>query len=116
MARPRSEKLPEGSLIGRSERGTDLKRIIVGSSSESSHISAQREYKVRIGPRWYEGRFSKRWFGWLFENFGDTGMQLNLIDEIFEIPRTVGRKVRRPSPEVRPLSKPGGGDASGPLA
>jgi CheY-like chemotaxis protein len=66
-----------------SEEG--LKRIIVGSSSESSHINAQREYKVRIGPRWYEGRFSKRWFGWLFENYGDTGMQLNLIDEVFEV-------------------------------
>jgi CheY-like chemotaxis protein len=62
-----------------------LKRIVVGSCSESSQISAQKTYKVRIGPRWYEGRFSKRWFGWLFEDFGDTGMQLNLIDEVFEV-------------------------------
>ena len=73
-----------------------LKRIVVGSSSESGHISAQRKYRVRIGPRWYEGRFSKRWFGWLFEDFGDTGLQLNLIDEVFEVvaPRTRSPKWR----------------------
>lgn len=69
-----------------------LKRIVVRSSSESSQISAQRKYRVRIGRRWYEGSFSKRWFGWLFVEFGDTGMQLNLIDEVFEMPRALPRK------------------------
>ena len=74
------------------EAENGLKRIVVGSSSESSHISAHRKYRVRIGPRWYEGSFSKRWFGWLFVEFGDTGMQLNLIDEVFEVPKGIPRK------------------------
>jgi len=69
-----------------------MKRIIVGSSSESTQISARRKYSVRIGPQWYEGSFSKRWFGWHFDNFGDTGMQLNLIDEVFEVTKGSPKK------------------------
>src|SRR5688572_10439266 len=66
----------------------ELKQIVVGSSSESPHIAAQRRYRVRIDRDWYEGGFTKRWFGWNFEAFGSSGMQLNLIDEVFELPRT----------------------------
>jgi len=67
--------------------GDPLKRIVVGSSSESPNISAQRRYRVRIDRGWYEGIFTKKWFGWNFEAFGPSGMQLNLIDEVFELPR-----------------------------
>lgn len=81
--------------------GDGLKRIVVGSSSESSQISAHKKYRVRIGPRWYDGSFSKRWFGWLFVEFGDTGMQLNLIDEVFERPWT--RSPRWPARTPKPL-------------
>lgn len=62
-----------------------LKQIVVGSSSENPDIHARRQYRVRIGKDWYEGAFSKRWFGWCFDDFGESGMQLNLIDEVFEI-------------------------------
>ena len=62
-----------------------LKRIAVGSSSENPHIHPRRMYRVRIEKDWYEGTFSKRWFGWIFNDYGDTGMQLNLIDEVFEV-------------------------------
>ena len=65
-----------------------LKRIIVGSSSETSNISAHRQYRVRIGREWREGVFTKQWFGWNFESFGPSGMQFNLLDEVFELPRT----------------------------
>jgi hypothetical protein len=78
------------------------KRIVVGSSSECSQISVHRKYRVRIGARWYEGTFSKRWFGWLFDNFGDTGMQLNLIDEVFEVTKGFSTKG-----SAKPLSPPG---------
>jgi hypothetical protein len=77
-----------------------LKRIVVGSSSENSSINPHRKYRVRIGPRWYEGSFAKRWFGWLFLEFGETGMQLNLIDEVFEMPRVV--LVRAPAKPAPP--------------
>ncbi len=62
-----------------------LKKIPVGGSSESSHISTTKRYRVKIDGRWYEGCFSKRWFGWNFEGYGDSGMQLNLLDAVYEI-------------------------------
>lgn len=71
--------------------GLAPKRILVGPSSKNSNISSQRRYRVRIGETWYEGAFSKRWFGWNFEDFGTSGIQLNLIDEVFELPRAIPR-------------------------
>ena len=62
-----------------------LKKIPVGTSSESSHIDSRKRYRVRIHGRWYEGCFSKQWFGWMFEDYGSSGLQLNLIDEVYEI-------------------------------
>lgn len=75
-----------------------MKRIVVGSSSENLHIHARRMYRVRIGKAWYEGTFSKQWFGWIFNDYEDTGMQLNLIDEVFECPfDQKANRWRRPS-------------------
>ena len=55
------------------------------SSSESSHIDSRKQYRVKIEGQWYEGSFSKQWFGWKFEGYGTSGMQLNLLDEVYEI-------------------------------
>jgi len=65
--------------------GRQLKRIRVGTSSDSSEISSIRRYRVRIDGQWYEGSFRKEWFGWKFEGQGSSGVQLNLIDEVYEI-------------------------------
>lgn len=65
-----------------------LKRIPVGSTSECSQIVSRKRYRVRIEGRWYEGFFSKKWFGWQFDDYGTHGIQLNLIDEIYEILRS----------------------------
>ena len=62
-----------------------LKKIPVGTSSTSSAIDTRKRYRVRIEERWYEGCFSKQWFGWRFDEYGSSGIQLNLIDEVFEI-------------------------------
>ena len=62
-----------------------LRKIRVGSSSQSSEIHSMKRYRVRIDGRWYEGSFSKQWFGWNFDGYGASGIQLNLIDEVFEI-------------------------------
>jgi hypothetical protein len=67
-----------------------LKKIPVGGSSQSGLISPQKLYRVMIDREWYEGRFSKQWFGWQFDGYRE-GMQLNLIDEVYEVlppPRT----------------------------
>jgi hypothetical protein len=66
---------------------TKLKKIPVGSSSESSHIDSRKKYRVKIEGKWYEGSFSKQWFGWNFDGYGSSGMQLNMIDQVYEIVR-----------------------------
>ena len=71
-----------------------LRKIPVGSSSQSSAITARKLYRVKIDGSWYEGRFSKQSFGWNFENYGTSGMQLNLIDTVYEI--------QLPPPKRRP--------------
>ena len=77
-----------------------LKKIPVGSSSVSSLIFSRKRYRVLIEGQWYEGEFSKQWFGWQFDDYGISGIQLNLIDEVFEIV---------PSPPTRP-KKPRGSE------
>ena len=62
----------------------ELKQIMVGSSSESTHISPRKLYRVKIEGQWYEGHFSRQWFGWQFDSYR-SGIQLNLIDEVYEI-------------------------------
>ena len=62
-----------------------LKKIPVGSSSESGRIDSRKRYRVKIDGAWYEGSFSKQWFGWRFDGFGKAGIQLNLIDAVYEI-------------------------------
>jgi hypothetical protein len=64
---------------------TKLKKIPVGTSSESGQIDSRKRYRVKIDGKFYEGSFSKQWFGWQFDNYGSSGIQLNLIDEVFEI-------------------------------
>ena len=61
-----------------------VKRIPVTGSSESSRIHPRKRYRVKIDGQWYEGQFSKQWFGWRFDGIGQ-GLQLNLIDEVYEM-------------------------------
>lgn len=87
-----------------------LKKIPVGSSSESGHINPRRRYRVRIEGTWYEGTFSKKWFGWCFEGGGLSGTQLNLIDQVYEIveerPDKKPMNMRRTPPPPPPPAKP----------
>ncbi len=81
-----------------------LRRISVGGSSQSGDIHARRQYRVKIDGEWYEGQFSRQWFGWQFDGYKN-GIQLNLIDEVFEI-------VRAPAPKgPRPARRPPPGNA-----
>lgn len=73
-----------------------LKKIAVGSSSESTQIDSRKRYRVRIEGKWYVGNFSKQWFGWRFEGYGNSGMQLNLIEEVYEIVASDAKKRGRP--------------------
>jgi hypothetical protein len=75
-----------------------LKKIPVGTSSESSHINPRRRYRVQIDGKWFEGVFTKRWFGWCFEGPGTSGVQLNLIDQVYEIVEESAKKKPGPPP------------------
>jgi hypothetical protein len=75
-----------------------LKKIPLGTSSLNSHIDSRKRYRVRIDGKWYEGGFSKAWFGWSFDGYRGTGMQLNLIEEVYEI---VPPGARKPGPPRR---------------
>jgi hypothetical protein len=77
--------------------GRLLRRIRVGDSSVSSLINSRKRYRVRIERQWYEGTFSKRWFGWQFDDYGPSGIQLNLIDEVYEmaLPESVSKPLRK---------------------
>jgi hypothetical protein len=72
-------------MKGRGKTEPGLKKVPVGTSSASSHIDSRKRYRVRVDDQWYEGTFSKAWFGWKFDDYGSSGIQLNLIDEVFEI-------------------------------
>ncbi len=77
-----------------------LRPVRVGGTSQSGEIHARRRYRVKIDGDWYEGQFSRQWFGWQFDGYRN-GIQLNLIDEVFEIvesPKAGGpRAGRRPA-------------------
>ena len=93
---PVALRLPDSCELfeGKGDRmaETKLKKIPVGSSSESSHIDSRKKYRVKIEGKWYEGSFSKQWFGWKFEGYGSSGMQLNMIDQVYEIVRVDPKK------------------------
>jgi hypothetical protein len=82
-----------------------LRPIRVGGSSQSPDIHVRKRYRVKIDGEWYEGQFSRQWFGWQFDGYRN-GIQLNLVDEVFEIvqsPKPGGNRAgRRPPPGPTP--------------
>ena len=69
------------------------KQIRIGSSSESGDITSRKLYRAKIDGDWYEGRFSRQWFGWQFEGYR-SGIQLNLIEEMYELVEPNPRKLK----------------------
>jgi len=55
-------------------------------SSKDDRFNEDSQYLVKIHGWWYAGQFSEVWYGWSFDNWGMSGMQLNSIDgPIYEI-------------------------------
>ncbi len=55
-------------------------------SSEDDRFNEDSQYLVNIDGWWYAGQFSKVWYGWSFDNWGASGLQLNSIEgPIYEI-------------------------------
>ena len=62
-----------------------LTEIPLDGTCQNSHISTRKEYLVRIYERLYSGTFSKQHYGWSFNNWGTSGIQLNSVDLVWEI-------------------------------
>ena len=77
-----------------------LKKIRIPSTNASGEISPRKRYRVKIDADWFEGVFSMHSFGWNFEDYGTSGMQINMLDAIYEIlsgpPKVKPPKVKPP--------------------
>ena len=47
------------------------------ASSHDDRIELGKTYLVRVYGKWYLGTFSQQWYGWSFNNWGASGIQLN---------------------------------------
>lgn len=54
-------------------------------SSEDDRIHADRHYFARIYGHWCYGQFVEVWYGWSFDDWGTSGIQLNSIDDLYEV-------------------------------
>jgi hypothetical protein len=54
-------------------------------TSEHPEISSGRAYLCLIYGLWYVGRFSRQHYGWNFNNWGTSGIQLDSIHQVYEI-------------------------------
>lgn len=54
-------------------------------SAKNDNINNDATYLVQIHGRWHMGGFSEQWYGWNFQNWGTSGIQLDLIDKVYEV-------------------------------
>jgi len=67
-----------------------LKRIALnGSNANDEIVPFESEYLVRVRGRWRAGRFDRQWYGLNFIDYGSEGIELEAIDEVFEITEDV---------------------------
>jgi hypothetical protein len=58
------------------------------AGSKDSRITAEGHYLARIFGEWYMGQFSEQWYGWSFQDWGTSGIQLDAIEDLYEIDLT----------------------------
>lgn len=52
-------------------------------SSKDDRIDPDAQYLAKIYGTWYLGSFSEQWYGWNFDNWGTSGMQLDSIEDLY---------------------------------
>lgn len=55
------------------------------SGSKDNLVSAEKHYLAKIWDEWYLGQFSEQWYGWSFNDWGESGCQLDIIQDLYEI-------------------------------
>ena len=67
-----------------------LKRIdLNGSNTNDAIVAFDTQYLVRVCGRWRAGTFVQQWYGLSFANYGSDGIELEAIDEVYEITEDV---------------------------
>jgi hypothetical protein len=62
-----------------------LTRIPLDGTDLNNNIETHESYLCKIWGHWYAGRFSKQWYGWNFDNWGTSGVQLQRVEEVYLI-------------------------------
>jgi hypothetical protein len=70
-----SVHIPLEPLEGRSQR----------RSSQDDRIDPDKTYLALIFGEWCLGQFSQEWYGWSFDNWGTSGIQLDSIEDLYEV-------------------------------
>lgn len=60
-------------------------------------IKIGKMYLAKIFGHFYLGKFSKVWYGFSFNEWGTSGIQLDSIDEVWEILSFPGDEIKRPN-------------------
>jgi hypothetical protein len=65
---------------------TTLKKIrLNGSNTNDTIVPFEKQYLVNVCGRWRAGTFDSQWFGLNFTNYGSEGIELEALDEVYEI-------------------------------
>jgi hypothetical protein len=63
-----------------------LKKIqLNGSNTNDAIVPFEHQYLVCVCGRWRAGTFDQQWYGLNFTAYGSEGMELEAIDEVYEI-------------------------------
>jgi len=67
-----------------------LKKIeLNGSNTNDAIVPFDTQYLVRVCGRWRAGTFAQQRYGLSFVNYGSDGIELEAIDEVYEITEDV---------------------------
>ena len=71
-----------------------LKRIgLNGTNANDAIVPYEAQYLVRVHGRWRAGTFDCQWYGLNFTNYGSEGIELEAIDDVYEITENVADEV-----------------------
>ncbi len=62
-----------------------LKSIRLNNTNHNSKIDRGETYLVKIYGEIFAGQFSKQWYGWNFNNWGCSRIQLDAIEKVWRI-------------------------------
>lgn len=63
----------------------DISENHMTQSSKHDDISPMKHYLAKIYDVWYLGHFSEQWYGWNFDDWGTSGIQLSSIESLYEV-------------------------------